>query len=115
MKNLKKRGIWFYGLSGSGKSYASRIIFKKNKNSFLIDGDDVRKFVSQDLNYSVQDRKIQIRRVFGITMVALKSNLFPIVSTVYMDKFIAKDLKENKIHLIKINRDLKKIMKKKQL
>jgi adenylylsulfate kinase-like enzyme len=112
MKNLKKKGIWFYGLSGSGKSYASRIIFKNKKNPFLIDGDDVRKFISQDLNYSAQDRKVQIRRVFGITMVALKSNLFPVISTVYMDKFIAKNLKKNKIHLVKINRDLVKIMKK---
>jgi len=112
MKNLKKKGIWFYGFSGSGKSYASKIIFKKKKNSILIDGDDVRKFVSQDLNYSAQDRKVQIRRVFGISMVALKSNLFPVISTVYMDKFIAKNLKKNKIHLVKINRNLKKIMKK---
>ena len=64
MKKVKKKGIWFYGLSGSGKTYASKLILKENKNSFLIDGDDVRKFLSQDLNYSLQDRKIQIRRIF---------------------------------------------------
>lgn len=111
MKKVKKKGIWFYGLSGSGKTYASKVILKKNKNSFLIDGDDVRKFLSQDLNYSLQDRKIQIRRIFGIARIALKSNLFPIISTVYMDKHIAKNLRKNKIHLVKIIRDLKKIMK----
>ena len=111
MKKVKKKGIWFYGLSGSGKTYASKVILKENKNSFLIDGDDVRKFLSQDLNYSLQDRKIQIRRIFGIARIALKSNLFPIISTVYTDKHIAKNLRKNKIHLVKIIRDLKKIMK----
>lgn len=111
MKKVKKKGIWFYGLSGSGKTYASKVILKENKNSFLIDGDDVRKFLSQDLNYSLQDRKIQIRRIFGIARIALKSNLFPIISTVYMDKHIAQNLRKNKIHLVKIIRDLKKIMK----
>ena len=97
MKRSKKRGIWFYGLSGSGKTYASKILVKKKKNSILIDGDDVRKFLSQDLGYSSNDRKIQIRRIFGMAKIVLKSNLFPIISTVYMNKFIAKNLKKNQI------------------
>ena len=112
MKRNKKRGIWFYGLSGSGKTYACKILVKKKKNSILIDGDDVRKLLSQDLVYSSNDRKIQIRRIFGMAKIVLKSNLFPIISTVYMNKFIAKNLKKNQIHLVKITRDLKKIMKK---
>ena len=71
--NLKKiSGIWFYGMSGSGKTFATKIIAKKKKNSILIDGDDVRKFLSQDLGYNINERKIQIRRVFGITKIALK-------------------------------------------
>ncbi len=112
MKKSEKKGIWFYGLSGSGKTYASKIFAKKKKNSILIDGDDVRKLLSQDLGYSSHDRKIQIKRIFGITKIVLKSNLFPVISTVYMNKHIAKNLKKNKVHLVKINRDLKKIMKK---
>jgi len=112
MKKSGKKGIWFYGLSGSGKTYASKIFAKKKKNSILIDGDDVRKLLSQDLGYSSHDRKIQIKRIFGITKIVLKSNLFPVISTVYMNKHIAKNLKKNKVYLVKINRDLKKIMKK---
>ena len=112
MKKSEKKGIWFYGLSGSGKTYASKILAKKMKNSILIDGDDVRKLLSQDLGYSSNDRKIQIRRIFGMAKIVLKSNLFPIISTVYMNKYISKNLKKNKVHLVKINRDLKKIMKK---
>ena len=111
MKINKTKGIWFYGMSGSGKTFASKIIAKKKKNSILIDGDDVRKFLSYDLGYSISERKIQIRRVFGIAKIALKSNLFPIVSTAYMDKYVANNLKKKNIYLIKITRNLKKVVK----
>tara|TARA_B100001996_G_C18439852_1_gene507965 strand:- start:32 stop:496 length:465 start_codon:yes stop_codon:yes gene_type:complete len=111
MKINKKKGIWFFGLSGSGKTYASKIIKKIKKNSITIDGDDVRKFLSFDLGYSIRDRKVQIRRILGLVKISLKSNLFPIISTVYMDKHVAKQLKKNNIQLFEITRDLKEIMK----
>ena len=111
MKINKKKGIWFFGLSGSGKTYASKIIKKIKKNSITIDGDDVRKFLSFDLGYSISDRKVQIRRILGLAKISLKSNLFPIISTVYMDKHVAKQLKNNNIQLFEITRDLKEIMK----
>ena len=111
MKINKKKGIWFFGLSGSGKTYASKIIKKIKKNSITIDGDDVRKFLSFDLGYSISDRKVQIRRILGLAKISLKSNLFPIISTVYMDKHVAKQLKKNNIQLFEITRDLKEIMK----
>ena len=75
MKTINKKGLWFYGLSGSGKSYASKIATKRKKKSFLIDGDYVRKFISEDLGYTLRDRKIQIRRILGIVRISLKSNL----------------------------------------
>jgi len=54
--------IWIIGLSGSGKSfYAKKLakFFKKNKNKkvFVIDGDEVRKFITYKLKYSISDRK----------------------------------------------------------
>ena len=46
MKNKKKirTGIWFFGLSGTGKSFASKFIGKYHKNCLIIDGDVVRKY-----------------------------------------------------------------------
>ena len=41
----KIKGIWFIGYSGSGKTYASKILKYKIKNSILIDGDEVRNLV----------------------------------------------------------------------
>ena len=89
MLNKKKdkiKGIWLYGLSGSGKSFISNYLFKKINNSILIDGDLVRKYISTDLGYAKKDREIQISRVLGISILSIKSKKFPIASTVYFNK-----------------------------
>ena len=49
--------IWLIGLSGSGKSFYAETLSKKIKNSIVVDGDDVRKFITPDLGYSLTDRK----------------------------------------------------------
>ena len=88
-KSKKKiTGIWFYGLAGAGKTYASQICGKLIDRSFLIDGDDVRKFVSFDLGYSETDRAVQIKRVLGFAEIALKNERVPVVSTVTMSEEI---------------------------
>ena len=112
--NKKKyKGIWFFGLSGSGKTYFSEKIKSKIKNYVLVDGDNVRKLISTDLNYSKVHRKIQISRVLGIARLIIESNKFPIISTVYMDKNISNLCKKNKIMCVMLLRkDFGKIKKK---
>mgnify|MGYP001416043810 FL=1 len=106
MKSLyKSNGLWFFGLSGSGKSYASKFLNKLIKNPFLIDGDDIRKNISFDLNYSIKDRKTQVKRVYGLAKISINQGFFPIISTVYFDKKILKDLEKNKIKLVEIKRN----------
>lgn len=107
----KKNGIWFFGLSGSGKTFASEYINKKIKKSIIIDGDIVRKYVSQDLGFDKKSREHQIKRIFGISQIILTNNYFPIISTVYMNKSIAKLLAKSSIDLIHIKRDLSIIKK----
>lgn len=107
VKNIK--GIWFYGLSGSGKTLASNYLKKKIRNSLLIDGDIVRKYISKDLGYNLLDRKIQISRVFGIAKLSIESKIFPIASTVFMNEDLIIRLKKEKILAIKIVRNIKNI------
>lgn len=106
-KNIK--GIWLYGLSGSGKTYASKIIKFLYSNSFLIDGDVIRKYISFDLGYDLESRKIQLARLYGISVVAIKNKTFPIVSSVYMNKKIYDKLLKKKILPIKIYRKFTQI------
>ena len=50
--------IWVIGLSGSGKTFLAKEIFKKLRGKkIIVDGDTVRKYITYDLNYSKSDRK----------------------------------------------------------
>tara|TARA_Y100000591_G_C21791347_1_gene676725 strand:+ start:1053 stop:1529 length:477 start_codon:yes stop_codon:yes gene_type:complete len=49
--------IWIIGLSGSGKSFYAKEIKKKISNSIIVDGDEVRKYITTKLGYSSKDRK----------------------------------------------------------
>ena len=105
MKKKNIKGIWFYGLSGSGKTYISKILYNKMNNSVLVDGDIVRKFVSTDLSYFKKDREIQIKRVLGICKIIIKSKKFPIASTVYFNKEMKILCVKNNIMPIKVERN----------
>jgi adenylylsulfate kinase-like enzyme len=100
---IKKKGYWFYGYSGAGKTFASNYFRKKIKNCIIIDGDAVRKYISFDLKYSKKHRDLQITRVYGIAKISIDSNLFPIISTVWMNKMVLKKAKSSGIKVIKIN------------
>ena len=113
--NKKYKGIWCYGNAGTGKSIASKFLNKKIKNSILLDGDQIRKYVSFDLGYAIKDREIQIKRVFGICKIVKRSNIFPIASTVYMNPKIKKMLINQNILPIKILRDFDKIKNRKNI
>ena len=93
---MKKKGFWFYGLSGSGKSFATSYLKKRIKNGFIIDGDVVRKYISFDLKYNLKDREIQINRVLGLAKLALISKLVPIISTVYLNSTTSKKASKNR-------------------
>ena len=50
--------IWIIGLSGSGKTYLAKEIFKKLKGKkILVDGDIVRKYITYNLKYTKVDRE----------------------------------------------------------
>ena len=56
-KNTILKGIWFFGLSGSGKTTSSKLIKNKIlKNALLLDGDLIRKHISHDLGYEMKDK-----------------------------------------------------------
>lgn len=100
----KYKGIWFYGLSGSGKTFITNYLKKKIPNSLVIDGDDVRKFISFDLGYKLEDRKIQIERIYGICKIIINSNKIPLASSVYFNKKLNKLCKNLKILPVKVER-----------
>ena len=59
--------IWIIGKSGAGKTFfANKInifLSKKNIKVFWLDGDDFRKYISNDLGYTIADRKENSLRI----------------------------------------------------
>jgi hypothetical protein len=98
------KGIWFFGLSGSGKSFASKFIKRKIKNSIIIDGDQIRKYISYDLGYTKKDRENQIKRISGLAKILVRQDFFLIISTVYFNKKISKICSKLKILPVRIIR-----------
>ena len=66
---LGQRGqvIWFYGLSGSGKSTIAQALDRElhdaGRITKVLDGDNVRGGLNANLGFSAEDRAENIRRV----------------------------------------------------
>lgn len=76
--------IWFTGLSGSGKSTLAngleQTLFKKGIQCYILDGDNVRLGINNDLDFSESGRKENIRRVSEIAKLMADAGLVVIAS-----------------------------------
>ena len=61
--------IWMTGLSASGKTTIARELQSKFSSFIWIDGDNFRKYVSNDLGFSMDDRRENLRRVAGVSQL----------------------------------------------
>lgn len=59
--------LWFTGLSGSGKSTIAialeKKLFARGYNCYLLDGDNVRAGLCNNLGFTAEDRSENIRRI----------------------------------------------------
>ncbi len=59
--------LWFTGLSGSGKSTIAHAVeealFKTGCYTYILDGDNIRHGLNNDLGFSTADRRENIRRI----------------------------------------------------
>ena len=60
--------IWIIGKSGAGKSFYGKKIINiiKKRKKIHIDGDEVRKYLSDDLGYSRNDRRENSKRIIKL-------------------------------------------------
>ena len=83
--------LWFTGLSGAGKSTIANLVEKKlfrmNRHTFLLDGDNVRHGLNKDLGFTEADRVENIRRVGQVARLMTDAGL--IVITAFISPFRA--------------------------
>lgn len=93
--------IWLTGLPASGKSTVAvaleRTLVDAGRTAYLLDGDNVRHGISDDLGFSPGDRAENIRRVGHLTRLFADAGVVAIasmVSPLRSDRTIARALNE---------------------
>jgi adenylylsulfate kinase len=94
--------LWFTGLSGSGKSTIANALesrlYEMSKNTYLLDGDNVRHGLNKDLGFSDTDRIENIRRIGEVSKLFVDAGLIVItafISPFRSDRQIIRNLVEN--------------------
>ena len=90
-KHQKPCVLWFTGLSGSGKSTVANAVeaklFENGNHSYILDGDNVRHGLNNDLSFTENDRVENIRRIGEVSKLFVDSGL--IVLSAFISPFIA--------------------------
>jgi bifunctional enzyme CysN/CysC len=102
--------LWFTGISGAGKSTIAKALEKKlwedNKQTILLDGDQVRHGLNGDLGFTAKDRKENIRRVGHLSRLFYEHGnivLCTFISPYTNDREFAKSLFDNESDFIEIH------------
>jgi len=74
--------FWFTGLSGAGKSTLAmaveKALFERGLHTYVLDGDNVRHGLNQDLGFSPEDRAENIRRIGEVAALMADAGLIVI-------------------------------------
>lgn len=91
--------IWFTGLSGAGKTTLAYgveyLLLKNGYNCFVLDGDNIRRGLCNNLSFSEIDRSENIRRVAEVAKIMNEAGLFvmvALISPLINDRKIAREI-----------------------
>ncbi len=82
----KSKVLWLTGLSGSGKSTIAQALERRlyNEGYFpqVLDGDNIRSGINNNLGFSIEDRAENIRRIAEVSKLYVNSGIITINSFV---------------------------------
>lgn len=80
----RSKVLWFTGLSGSGKStiaqHLERRLFEQGFFAQVLDGDNIRSGINNNLGFSEVDRRENIRRIAEVSRLYVQSGIISINS-----------------------------------
>jgi len=86
MRGHKGMVLWFTGLSGSGKSTLANALneylHSKGLSTFVLDGDNIRHGLCNDLGFSDEDRMENIRRIGEVANLFMNAGIITITAFV---------------------------------
>lgn len=91
--------LWFTGLSGSGKSTVANVVEQELYNAglrtYILDGDNIRKGLNKDLNFTEEGRIENIRRIGEVAKLMTDAGIIVLaafVSPFLKDRQLLRDL-----------------------
>ncbi len=82
--NQRSKALWLTGLSGSGKStiaqHLERRLYNEGFFAQVLDGDNIRSGVNNNLGFSPEERRENIRRIAEIAKLYIHSGIISINS-----------------------------------
>ncbi|AHF08072.1 adenylyl-sulfate kinase [Desulfitobacterium metallireducens] len=91
--------LWFTGLSGAGKSTLANALekrlFAEGIRTYILDGDNVRQGLNQDLEFSPEDRAENIRRIAEVAKLFTDAGVLVLtafISPYHVDRKLAKNI-----------------------
>ncbi len=97
--------IWLMGKSGSGKTTLSQYLRKRYQfgNVVVLDGDDLRSGINEDLDYSSEDRYENLRRAAEIAKIINNQGVYVIycfITPFKENRNLIKDILEGDVKFI---------------
>jgi len=112
--NQKAISVWLIGLSGAGKTTIGisleQLLLQKGFLTQILDGDNIRSGINQNLNFTKEDREENIRRIAEINKLFLNCGIITINCFINPTKktrnFVAGILNKSDIFTVFINNKL---------